>query len=112
MFHFHVKQMKCNDQKRSNHATDLSQKPGSQKAKQHGIVGLAVKPWHADATVLPQLALPAVQRPGGEADINQNDIGAAFNEPAAKVNLWEHGESCRCEGKTILLFKQYNFKVF
>lgn len=80
----------------SDHSTDLSQEPGGQKAKQHGVIGLAVKPRHADATILPQLALPAVQGPGGEADINQNHIRAAFDEPAAKINLWE------CEEKSCL----------
>ncbi len=73
-------------------AADLSQKPGRQEAKQHGIVGLAVKPRHADVTKLPQLALPAVQRPGGERDINQNNIRTALNKPPPKVDLGKKGE--------------------
>ena len=73
-------------------AADLSQKPGRQEAKQHGVVGLAVEPRHADVTELPQLALPAVQRPGGGRDINQNNVGAALDEPPPKVDLGENGE--------------------
>lgn len=74
-------------------AANLSQKPGRQEAKQHGIVGLAVEPRHADVTKLPQLALPAVQRPGGERDIDQNNIGTALNKPPPKVDLGENGEN-------------------
>lgn len=68
-------------------APDLSQEPRRQEAKQHGVVGLAVEPRYADVTVLPQLSLPAVQRPGGEGDIDQNHIGAALDKPAPKVDL-------------------------
>ena len=73
-------------------AADLSQKPDRQEAEQHGIVGLAVEPRHANVTEVPQLTLPGVQGPGGEPYINQNDIRAALNEPAAKVDLGENGE--------------------
>jgi len=76
----------------TNNAADLSQEPGCQKAKQHGIVGLAVKPRHANVTKLPQLTLPAVQRPGSESHINQNNIGTALNKPSAKVDLWKNGD--------------------
>lgn len=73
----------------SNRAADLSQKPGCEEAKQYSIVGFTVKPRHTDGKKLPQLALPAVQRPGGESHINQDYIGTALNEPTAKVDLWE-----------------------
>lgn len=68
--------------------TDLSKKPSCQETKEHGIVGLTVEPRHADVAQLPQLDLPAVQRPGRERNVYQNNVGTAFNEPAPKVDLW------------------------
>lgn len=75
--------------------TDLSKKPSCQKTKQHGIVGLTVEPRHSNVAELPQLTLPAVQRPGRERNINQNNVGTALNKPAPKVDLWKnrkHGQ--------------------
>lgn len=70
-------------------AANLSQEPGRQEAKQHSIVCLTVEPRHADVTKLPQLALPGVQRPGSERNVNQNNVWTALDKPPPKVDLKE-----------------------
>lgn len=67
--------------------SDLSEEPGRQEAEQHGVVGLAVEPRHPDVAQLPQLALPGVQGPRGEGDVNQDHVRAALDQPPPKVDL-------------------------
>lgn len=75
--------------------TDLPKEPRGEEAEEHRVIGLAVKPGHADSTAVPQLALPAVQGPGREAHIDEHYVGAPFNQPAAKVHLQEEtGAGC------------------
>lgn len=91
-------------------AADLSQKPGGQEAKQYSIIGFTVKPRHADVTKFPKFALPSVQGPGSKSHINQNNIGAAFNEPAPKVDLQVNNG--RTGEKGFLLFYFFNEEIW
>lgn len=66
---------------------DLFEKPGNQRSQDERIIGLSVVVGQADAAGLPQVALPAVQVPGRGADVEENHIRTALDQPSAKMHL-------------------------
>lgn len=68
-------------------AADLFEEPGDEAAQDERVVGLSVVVGQADVAGLPQIPLPAVQVPGCWADVKQDHVGAALDQPAAKMNL-------------------------
>lgn len=82
---------------------DLFEEPGNQGAQDECVVGLSVVVGQADAAGLPQVTFPAVQVPGCRTDVKQDHIGAALDQPAAKMNLQhQHQQRKPTERSTIL----------
>lgn len=66
---------------------DLFEEPGNQRAQNEWVIGFPVMKGEANVAGVPQVPFPAVQVPGCRTNVKQDHIGAALNQPAAKMNL-------------------------
>jgi hypothetical protein len=71
----------------------LANKPRDQKSEHNSVVGLVVTVRHANVTALPQLAFPVLQSPRSRADIEQDHLRVALDEPIAVDDLFQSDET-------------------
>ena len=60
---------------------ELAEEPGDEGAEEDGVVGLAVVRRDADVADRPQLGLRLLQQPRAGADVEENHLRVAFDQP-------------------------------
>lgn len=76
---------------------DLFEEPGNQGAQNEWVIGFPVMKGKANVAGVPQVPFPAVQVPGCRTSVKQDHIGAALNQPAAKMNLQHQNQEVHWE---------------